>query len=252
MMIDVGARLIAAAGLLRDAYSGLRPGDIPPDLRPTSPAEAYRIQDLVIGRSGIAGWKVGATAASGNRTCAALATQSRLADGAVLRRGDRRPDLEVEVAIRIATDLPPRSASYGRNEVLAALTGAHAAFEIVESRFRDRKRASPLSTLADAQSCRAFVIGSGIEDWQRLNLASLEVTLFSDDVEMVRTHNGASVADTIDALVWLANHAAGRGVGLTAGQFVITGARIGPVEVPAASRISAQVAVIGEVSLLLA
>ena len=53
----------------------------------------------------------------------------------------------------------------------------------------------------------AFVVGSGNKDWQRLNLASLEVTLFGDDVELLRSHNGASVADTIDALVWLANHA---------------------------------------------
>jgi 2-keto-4-pentenoate hydratase len=249
-MIDVEARLIAAASLLRGAYLGLRPADLPPDLRPTSPAEAYRIQDLVIGRRGIAGWKVSATAAPDNRTCAALVTENRLADGAVLRRGDRRPDLEVEVAVRIAADLLPRPAPYGRDEVLAALGGAHAAFEIVESRFRDRKRASPLSTLADAQSCRAFVIGSGIEDWQGLNLASTKVSLRGDDVDLSRSQNGASVADTIDALVWLANHAVGRGAGLTAGQFILTGARIGPVEVPAASRISAQVAGIGEVSLL--
>lgn len=251
-MTDVETRLTAAASLLRDAYLGLRPEDIPPDLRPTSPAEAYRIQDLVIGQSGIAGWKVGATAAPDDRTCAALAAESQLADGAILQRGERRPDLEVEVAIRIAADLLPRSAPYGRDEVLTALGGAYAAFEIVESRFRDRKRASPLSTLADAQSCRAFIIGSGIEDWQRLNLASLKVTLFSDDVEMVGTREGASVADTIDALVWLANHAGARGIGLTAGQFVITGARIGPVEVSATSRIRAQVAGIGEVSLLVA
>ena len=251
-MIDVEARLIAAADLLRGAYSGLRPADLPPDLRPTSPSEASRIQDLVIGRRGIAGWKVGATATPDNRTCAALTTENRLADGTVVRRGDRRPDVEVEVAIQIAADLPPRSAPYDRDEVLAVLGGAHAAFEIVESRFLDRKRASVLSTLADAQSCRAFVIGSGIGDWQGLNLASLEVILFSDDVELLRSQAGASVADTIDALVWLANHAAARGVGLIAGQFVITGARIGPVEVPAASRISAQVAGIGEVNLLVA
>lgn len=75
--------------------------------------------------------------------------------------------------------------------------------------------------------------------------------MLDDHVELSRSQNGASVAATIDALVWLANHAAARGTGLAAGQFVITGARIGPIEIPAASRIRAQVAGIGEVSLLL-
>lgn len=37
-MIDLEARLIAAAGLLRGAQSGVRPADLPQELRPSPSA----------------------------------------------------------------------------------------------------------------------------------------------------------------------------------------------------------------------
>lgn len=235
---------LAAAAALRSARRGSKIAELPPEIAPTSMEEAYQIQDLVLGDEAVAGWKVGATAAPGTWTCAPMPASSRLADGAVFEPGNHRLEVEVEIAIRIAADLPPGSV-YSRSDVLAAVGGAHAAFEIIESRFVDRKKVAPLSTLADAQSSLAFAIGSGVEDWQDIDLTALDVVLSADGQELARTRGGANVVQTIDALTWLANHASGRGRGLKAGQFVITGARIGPVIVPSAQRIVAEVPPLG-------
>jgi 2-keto-4-pentenoate hydratase len=248
-MTDTEERLAAAARALVAARRGPRPTDLPAGLVPRTADEAYRVQDLVLGGAPIAGWKILATAAPGSYSCAALSEAVRIADGGPLDRGDRGPELEVEIAIAIAADLPPRKAGYDRIEVLAALGQAHAALELLESRFAHRKQVAPLSGLADAQSNGAFAVGSGAAGWQEMDLAALDLSLSADGQEIARARGGATAAQVTDALVWLANHASARGTGLRAGQFVITGARIGPIPVPAAARISAEVPGIGTVSL---
>lgn len=249
MTVLTESRLSAAAKALRVARDGLRPADLPPEAMPQSPAEAYRVQDLVVGDDPVAGWKILATASPEKFSCGLIAQAARLPDGATLARGLRRPEVEVEIAIRIAADLPAEAAPHTEDSVRAALGTAHAAFEIVESRFEDRKAANPLATLADGQSCRAVVIGSGVADWQALALDRLDIVLEADGQQVVRVQGGADVAQILAALTWLANHAAGRGRGLERGQYVITGARIGPFEIPDAGQIRARVAQIGEVGL---
>lgn len=248
-MAETEDRLAAAARALIAARTGVRPADLPEGLVPRSADEAYRVQDLVRGAERIAGWKILATAAPGSYSCAALSEAVMIADGGPLDRGDRGPELEVEIAIGILADLPPRRTAYDRSEVLAALGQAHAALELLESRFAHRKQAAPLSGLADAQSNGAFAIGSGAAGWQEMDLTARDLSLNADGHEIARARGGATSAQIIDAMVWLANHASARGTGLKAGQFVITGARIGPLPLPVAERISAEVAGIGTVAL---
>jgi 2-keto-4-pentenoate hydratase len=244
--------LQSAADFLRRARTGDRTADLPAALIPATADDSYRIQHLVIGDEEIAGWKILATAAPDAFSCAALARSSLIGNGGRIDLGDRAPEIEVEIAVRLRQDLPPRPAPFGRDDILAALDTAHAAIEIVESRFADRKRAHPLSALADAQSSRAFVIGTGTRDWQELDLPGLDIVLTLDGSELARKQGGASVAQIVEALVWLANHAAARGTGLRAGQSIITGARIGPLPIPLGASLAAEVASLGRVELSLA
>lgn len=252
-MIDDNSKLNAAARALRAARVGKRPVDLDPALCPNNKDQAYQLQDLVIGTEAVAGWKILATSAPESFSCAALSAAFAMQDGAALVRGDRQPEIEVEIAIAIAADLPPHHEPYNRATVLAALGGAYAAIEIVESRFENRKKANPLSNLADAQSSRGFVIGGGVGEWIALDLPVADIALLADDVELVVSRGGANVDQILTALVWLANHASGRGRGLQSGQYVITGARVGPVIIPAGiDIISARINGIGQVSLCLA
>lgn len=247
---DTESRLRAAASFLRAARVGPRAADLPEEVRPRSVEEAYRIQDLVIGSAPVAGWKTGATAAPEALSCAPIAAADRILDGGSLA-GAAALELEVEVAIRIAADLPPRAGGLSAATVASALGAAHLAFEIVESRYLDREAATSLSTLADGQSSRGFVVApEGVDGWRERDLARLPIQLMADGVEVARA--GAPSADAervLAALTWLANHAAARGPGLRAGQFVITGARIGPIPMPRARRISASAPGFGAVSL---
>lgn len=237
---------IRAAELLRNAETGDKLDLLPPDLAPQDEAAAYAVQDAVLGDARIAAWKIGAMRAPAPLQTSPLAAGMRI-EGE-LPPHLRAPEIEVEIAIRIDADLPPQDAEYGPEEVLAALGPAYAAFEIVESRFVSRARVAPFSTLADRQSSGAFAIGSGIDDWQGLDFTALKVTLEGDG-PIAEAAGNASVEQTVQGLVWLANHASRRGHGLVAGQFVITGARIGPIVVPRGQTLTARIEAIGEVTL---
>lgn len=75
----------------------------------------------MLGDETVAGWKILATAPVGAYSTAPLGMAGLVPDGGAFRVGDRGPEVEVEIAIRIEADLPPRAEPYAREEVLAAL-----------------------------------------------------------------------------------------------------------------------------------
>ena len=234
-----------AALALRGVETGPRLDDLPADLVPQSQDAAYAIQEALLDGPP-AGWKVAAIQVPKPLTYAAIAARRRI-EG-VLPAAFEAPEFEVEIAFAIARDLPPRPAPYTEGEVRAALGMAHAAIEVIASRFRDRKAVAPLSALADALSCGAMVIGSGTADWDGLDFTALEVRLEGAS-HMAQVRGNATRAQTLTALTALANHASARGLGLSAGQFVITGARIGPVPLARGQTLVASVEGIGTVRL---
>lgn len=234
-----------AAELLRGAETGAKLDALPEGLAPTTEAEAYAIQDAVLGDAEVAAWKLAAIKPVAELQASPI-PRDMIYDA--LPAHILTPEIEVEIAIRIDADLPPRASDYARTEVLAALGPAHAAFEVICSRFADRKGAAKLSALADRASGAGIAIGSGIADWQSLDFTALDVSLEGRGMN-VHTAGFATVAQTVDALVWLANHASRRGMGLRAGQFVITGARIGPLAVPPGQVLTARIERIGDVML---
>lgn len=235
-----------AAALLSQAEHGEPLAHLPPDLAPSDESEAYAIQEAVLGSDAIAGWKVAAIQVPRPLTYAMI-SQTRLL-GVQIPPHVMRPEIEVEIALRIARDLPPRAKPYDEAEVNAALGSAHAAIEVISSRFIDRKAVNPLSALADALSCSGMAIGSGTPDWRGLDFTALALSL--DGAQpLAKASGNATVAQTLTALTALANHAARRGLGLKAGQFVITGARIGPLPVAMGQDLTAIVQGIGQVTL---
>ncbi|MEI4487031.1 hypothetical protein V8J36_12615 [Frigidibacter sp. MR17.14] len=241
--------LTAAAELLaRAAATGERPADLPGDLVPADAAAAYRVQDLVVAGRPVLGWKIAATAADGAHSCAPMVL--RIEDGGSLPAGGALPELEVEIAIEVIRDLPPRDGAYAADEVDAALGQAAAAIEVLGSRYAVRKAVGPLSGLADAQSNAGFVIGAERADWRSREIADCVASLSDGSAEIGGTNAGGSSARTLAALVWLANHAQARG-GLKAGQWVITGARRGPVEIAGPATLTAGVSGIGTATLVI-
>ena len=70
------------------------------------------------------------------------------------------------------------------------------------------------------------------------------------DGDEIAASDGANVlGNPLNALAWLANHLAGRGHELKAGQWITTGAATGPLPAPVGSTVTADFADLGTVEV---
>ncbi len=213
---------------------------LPEDCRPATAAEGYEIQTALCAARGgaLAGFKIGATSQVA-RTL--LATEEpfhgclfadRIHDSpATLIAGDTNFRLiEPEFAFRLGTDLPARSAPYGRGELVEAITSLHPAFEVVTSAFGAAWTGAGMAQLiADNGVHACLVLGPAMADWQDLDLAAQEVVFEADGAEVGRGQGANALGHPLDALAWLAD----RGVladpstrtsrGLKTGDLITTG-----------------------------
>lgn len=238
-------RISLAAAALTGAFTGLRLTRLPPEIEPQDEAEAYAVQSAVLNGEPVAGWKV-APARDGVIRAAPLAASRLLPDQAALPAGMVAPLLEVELALRIERDVPAGAAP---EQILASIGDVCMAFEILDSRFTDRKAVPPLQGLADAQSNRAFSAAETGVPWGKVELADVPMAVFCDDTLLQDIPGGATSAQVAEAVVWLAGHAASRGLPLQAGHIIITGSRLGPMPLPKGCQIRATGGGVGEASL---
>jgi 2-keto-4-pentenoate hydratase len=241
----------AAEVLVAAWRSGQRLTDLPEALRPPTVNQAYAIQDAFVRLHGpIGGWKVAPAQDENDPLCSPIPEAFIFESPATLPAVRLpAPEVEVELAIRFAHALPGRSEPYDASQVTEAIGSVHPAIEVLSSRFEDRNAVSPLTSVADIQNHGAMVVGSGRDDWRPLEFSGIAMTLSVDRQPVAGTDGGASTAAVLDALAWLANHAVRRDGGLKAGQFVITGSRVGPVPVAPGSAVEADVDGIGRLAL---
>lgn len=220
MTIEAAAQILAEARRL-----GKRLVNLPPALRPGSIEDAYAIQTAVAQRLGpVGGWKVGAES-DGSILVAPI-------PAAYIHRQDVAPPvpaparLEAEFAVLIGKDLP--AGPFQAADMPAAVAQAHVVIEVLEHRFIDRAAVSALTALADGNGNGRVIIGDLVSGWRDLDLAALDVRLAG-----AAGSPGADTARLWGLLAALADHAARTMGGLTAGQIVITGARAGPITLPA-------------------
>ena len=160
--------------------------------------------------------------------------------------------LEAELAFTFARDLPPRSAPYAENDVLAAIASVHAAIEIVDSRFVDLRAVDPLSAAADFASHGALIVGPARTTDLRVDQLRQAVKLAAGDKVLYEGVGGNAAGDVFRLLVWLANHAAVRCGGLRSGQVVTTGSCSGLTFATPPARVTATLADLGACSADLA
>lgn len=244
---------IAIAEMLIGARQDRRPLEIPPDaLQPGTVAEAYAIQDLIVERlGGHSAWKVGPAGSAGDEPrCAALLSRDFSMSPSDLSAAPfvSRPLVEAEIAVRFSRDIPLGDTPIDADAVIGAIGSVHCALEVLSPRFRDRRAMPALLSLADLQNNAGVVLGSGLENWRSLEFADVAFELNFDGRETLRGPGGPSTAEVIEMLVWLANHAAGRGLAIRAGHVVITGARTPATELPEqVSKVTAYASGIGNV-----
>jgi 2-keto-4-pentenoate hydratase len=241
-----------AAHLLVEARrTGGKLASLPPECRPADKDAAYAIHDATMRELGaIGGWKVGAAGPEAEPGCAPLPADLFFASPARLPAAKfGLLGVETEVAFRMGRDLPKRATPYSRDEVLAAVASVHPAIELVDSRFADMKAQDPLSLLADLQSNAGFVYGPARTHDLAIDQTRQPVKQMFDGVATAERVGGNVAGDVLRLLVWLANHLAGRGLGLTAGQFVTTGSCTGMMFTKPGSHVRSELPGLGVVEV---
>jgi 2-keto-4-pentenoate hydratase len=213
--------------LLAQHAAGTTLDHLPPDLIPPDISAAYRIQNEVLDALGPVGaWKVSPFPDEGEPFCSPLPKSFVHQSGVRLPR-DTFNDLgiEVEIAFTLGHDL---KAGAGPNEARDAIGSVHIALELISSRYTDRSAVPRTAAFADLQSGGGIVLGEAYAFDGSKDFNQEQLTLTLDSADVATAQNGASTANALRALAWLANHAAARNLMLSKGTVIITGARIGP------------------------
>jgi 2-keto-4-pentenoate hydratase len=131
------------------------------------------------------------------------------------------PKVEAEIVFRLAAPLTGPGVTV--EQARAAIGGVLAGLEIVDSRI-ENWRIKLADTSADLASCGAAVLGPAVELAAELDYRLLGM-VFSRNGEIVATGAGAAaLGDPVAVVAWLANVLGEHGIGLEAGQVIMTGA----------------------------
>ena len=181
--------------------------------------EAYRLQDalreaLLARGERLAGWKAAFTNRAaqeanqlGEPGCAFLLASGVLASGAEVAAA-RFNGLAVEAEVTAA-----RAAT--------AVEGALPALELVD--FRYSGEAVGTDVIAEGVYAVAIVLGGALTPITGLDLA-LEGLVYEQSGAIAATNTAAEVmGNPLNSLAWVANHLGARGLGLRAGDIVMTG-----------------------------
>lgn len=132
-----------------------------------------------------------------------------------------QPKAEGEIAFLLKKDLMGPGVTNA--DVLAATDCVMPCFEIVDSRVRDWK-IKIQDTVADNASCGVFVLGDRAVSPRCVDLSTCGMVLEKNG-EVVGTGAGAAaLGSPVNAVAWLANTLGRLGIGLNAGEVILSGA----------------------------
>lgn len=229
------------ATALRAAYQGQTIPPLRPGLQPTDIDGAYAVQSIntefwiAQGRT-VVGRKIGLTSK-------AVQTQlgvdqpdfGVLFDDMYVRSGDTveasrliQPKAEAEIAIVLGSDILDPDCT--PKAFAAASDYAVAAIEIVDSRVQDWA-ISFADTVADNGSSALYVLGDDKRKLDGLDLYSCGMVLEVDGEVASIGAGAACLGHPLKAGAWLVRTLGARGIGLKAGDVILTGA-LGPMVTP--------------------
>ncbi|NNE54340.1 MAG: 2-oxo-hepta-3-ene-1,7-dioic acid hydratase [Sulfitobacter sp.] len=227
--------------------------------------DAYAVQDAFValkeatGLSRI-GWKIGLTSRAMQQALGITTPDSGvLLSDMLFHSGNSvpngrfiQPRIEAEIAFVMKKNLS--GAGTTRADVLAATDYVAPALEILDTRVM---RADPetgrsrviFDTVADNAANAGVVLGTARHDPKAFDLAWVGAIVTRDGV-VEETGLGAGVlGDPVMGMVWLVQRLASYNCGLSAGDIVLSGSFIRPLEAPAGSEIQANFGAFGEISL---
>lgn len=240
-MQEQAAQIIAESRQAGRGLPFLGPNQIPIDF-----ADAYDMQDRVharlqaLGLGEIVGYKVGCTTRAGQQLLgidhpavgALFATTIRTSGASVEHPSFHRLGIECEVAVRLGSDLPPRTTPYTLADVAPAVDTLMPSLELVDDRYPLLAEPDARVYIADDFYGAGAVLGDAEYDLAVNDLETLEGELWANDIEIGHGCAREVMGHPLHAVAWLANHLAVRGQMLRRGQVVLTGSLMPPFWVP--------------------
>lgn len=241
----------AAAILAERRRSGVQGERLPESCRPTDLESALAIQGQVVNDLGahIGGWKC-LQPSPERLVVAPIFVQDihRTAPVSVWAP-DGRARIEPELAFVLGRNLPEREQPYTQGEVDGAVTHTHLVLELIHSRYRDPAEAEFPEMLADGLLNQGLYIGPEVDPELALQASQMAITLNSrsggSEYHQGRHPNTRPRAP----LYWLAEFLRSRGLGLKAGDIVITGSYAGVLDAPLEEPVRVLFGELGEVSV---
>ncbi len=219
-----------AASILAQAWrSGAILSELPADVRPRTMLQGYDIQDRLAGEIGqtTVGWKLGVgSAALKRQSGVGRSIAGRIFERFVFRHGDTIPlpidapvTVEFEIAYVLGRDIEPGEAVFPLHEAIAE---TRVTFELVLSRFRDRRAVGWPSFAADNGGFQALVLGDAV-DPSNLEALARTLSVSRDGKEVARAVSGDDATDPLAAFQDLVATARERQMVLPKGSIVSTG-----------------------------
>jgi 2-oxopent-4-enoate/cis-2-oxohex-4-enoate hydratase len=168
-------------------------------------------------------------------------------EGEAIRAGSMiAPKAEAEVAFVLKSDLMGPGVTAA--DVLRATDFVVPCFEIVDSRIKDWK-IKIQDTVADNASCGVLTLGGVRKSPRQLDLALAGMVLEKNG-EIVSTSAGAAVQGSpVNAVAWLANTLGRLGIGLKAGEIILSGSQSPLIPVKAGDSLYCTVGGLGGTSV---
>ena len=216
-------------------------GPMPEELAPRSMEEAYAIQGAFVGMRGqalgpVAGYKIALTTPQMRQMVGVkdsiagdMLEKTLLRGPARVRAADyARLLVEFEIAVELGEDLPALGAPYTRDSVAKAVAAVMPALELADDRNADYATLSShaLMLIADNAWNEGAVLGEPLRDWQDLDLAAVRGIATINRETAGEGHGRDVMGHPLEALAWVANNLAARGLGLWRSDIVITGSLV--------------------------
>jgi len=248
------ASIYQAAHILLDRQQRGEQGDaLPASLRPDNLATAFAIQCEVsrLKDQPIAGWKCGMPAhdkwvlapiqasdvhGAGTQICPVRVRQGQI-------------KVEPELAFILAHDLPARAASYTPADVDAAVAKTRLALELIDSRYTLPEQLHFHDHFADGLFNQGLLLGPIIDPEVARHSKLMRIRLrIADQADLVLDGKHPAEQPRLP-LYWLAEFLRSQGMGLQAGQAIITGSYAGSPQVPVDTDIQVQFGNIGSIQV---
>jgi 2-keto-4-pentenoate hydratase len=205
----------------------------PPD-KPATISDAYDIQQRYVAllrekHGKPVGYKVGLTSATMQAFCGidhpiagvVLASRVHESEASVRRADFGRLGLEFEIAVRLKSDVPVADGPCTAAMIAPHIDGVCAAIEIVDDRSADYANLDVLSLVADNSWNAGIVLSEFATKWPDLEAVLGRAT--KDKVAIGEGFGRDILGHPFNSAAWLATQLNSRGVGLKAGQVVMTG-----------------------------